>query len=60
MTAALAGSTKYFVLHTSTAATGLEYAGWGWFSNWNPSGAYEDVAMLNVEITGDGALSESS
>jgi len=59
-TAALAGSTKYFVLHTSTAAAGTEFSGWGWVSNFNPSGEYEGVALVNFEITGAGQLSESS
>jgi len=64
-TAALAGSTKYFVLHTSTVSTtgangGVEYGGWGWVSNFNPSGEYEGVALVNFEITGAGALKESS
>jgi hypothetical protein len=59
-TAALAGSTKYFVVHTSTAASGAEFSGWGWVSNFNISGDMEGVALTGFEITGSQALTESS
>lgn len=59
-TAVLAGSTKYFVLHTSTAAAGTEFSGWGWVSNFGVSGETEGVCLANFEITGAGAIKETS